>query len=410
LIREREKVVLELVYAEILPAALINSSYEKQKLVRAQIREIVDKDPSPLTSTDRGILFQNVLDEVFGFGPLGQLLRDPTVRNICVNGPSSVYFEREGRFTKSSITFENNKHLRDTIEKIIQPLGLRLDENNPIVRARLPNGSSVTATIPPASMDGTMLTIRCLGSRIFSLGQLAQNGTMSPSMANILKAYAKGRLNVIFSGLEGAGRLVLLNAFSAHVDARERIISIEPEGELRLQHEHWIRMWTGEQDKELSVKIVLAAATEMLPDRIILGDCDGPQALDYLEYLDRGRIGNIAVMTARSARDCIRRLEMKIRLADPNLPADYARELIAENIHVIVQAELLDDGTYRVSEIAEVSGIKHSKVVVTPLVRLKVSERDEKGLYGCDFVATGSQSRFISDLTYCAPTDTIDER
>ena len=220
LIREREKFIIEQLRRELDTSRLTNISEDTQAQVRARIREIVNSDPAPLTMMEKGILLQNVLDEVFGFGPLGPLLRDPSVGDICVNNVNSVYVERHGRLEKTSVVFENDRHLRQTIDKIIQPLGRRLDENSPMVDARLPNGSRVNATIPPVTIDGPTITIRCFGTSIMSLGQLVEKGAMSVQMAEVLKSCVKGRINLIISGGTGSGKTTLLNALSAHINPR----------------------------------------------------------------------------------------------------------------------------------------------------------------------------------------------
>ncbi|HEY9717039.1 MAG TPA: ATPase, T2SS/T4P/T4SS family, partial [Trichormus sp.] len=244
LIREREKLIIDQLRRELDTSRLTNISEDTQAQVRARIREIVNSDPAPLTMMEKGILLQNVLDEVFGFGPLGPLLRDPSVGDICVNGCNNVYVERHGRLEKTNIVFENERHLRQTIDKIIQPLGRRLDDNSPMVDARLPNGSRVNATIPPVTIDGPTITIRCFGTSIMSLGQLVEKGSLSVQMAEVMKSCVKGRINMIISGGTGSGKTTFLNALSAHINPRERIITIEDAAELRLQHEHWVRMET----------------------------------------------------------------------------------------------------------------------------------------------------------------------
>ncbi|HEY9792411.1 MAG TPA: CpaF family protein, partial [Candidatus Obscuribacterales bacterium] len=292
LIREREKLIIDQLRRELDTSRLTQISEDTQAQVRARIREIVNSDPAPLTMMEKGILLQNVLDEIFGFGPLGPLLRDPSIGDICVNGPSNIYVERHGRLEKTTVVFENDRHLRQTIDKIIQPLGRRLDDNSPMVDARLPNGSRVNATIPPVSIDGPTVTIRCFGTTIMSLGQLVEKGAMSLQMAEVLKACVKGRINLIISGGTGSGKTTLLNALSAHINPRERIITIEDAAELRLQHEHWIRMETRppniEGKGQITQRMLVINTLRMRPDRIILGECRGEEAFDMLQAMNTG--------------------------------------------------------------------------------------------------------------------------
>ncbi|MBX9771854.1 MAG: CpaF family protein, partial [Candidatus Obscuribacterales bacterium] len=297
LIREREKVIIDQLRRELDTSRLTQISEDTQAQVRNRIREMVNSDPAPLTMMEKGNLLQNVLDEVFGFGPLGPLLRDPGVGDICVNGPFSVYVERHGKLEKTPIVFENERHLRQTIDKIIQPLGRRLDDSSPMVDARLPNGSRVNATIPPVSIDGPTLTIRCFGTTIMSLGQLVEKGAMSVQMAEVLKATVKGRINTIISGGTGSGKTTLLNALSAHIGHRERIITIEDAAELRLQHDHWVRMETRPPNVEgkgmITQRMLVINALRMRPDRIILGECRGEEAFDMLQAMNTGHGGSM---------------------------------------------------------------------------------------------------------------------
>src|SRR5262249_16443842 len=270
LIREREKVIIDQLRRELDTSRMTQISEDTQAQVRARIREIVNSDPAPLTMMEKGILLQNVLDEVFGFGPLGPLLRDPSIGDICVNGPNNVYVERHGRLEKTAVVFENDRHLRQTIDKIIQPLGRRLDDNSPMVDARLPNGSRVNATIPPVSIDGPTVTIRCFGTNVMSLGQLVEKGSLSVQMAEVLKSCVKGKINLIISGGTGSGKTTLLNALSAHINPRERIITIEDAAELRLQHDHWVRMETRPANTEgkgqITQRMLVINTLRMRPD------------------------------------------------------------------------------------------------------------------------------------------------
>ncbi|MBX9940178.1 MAG: CpaF family protein [Candidatus Obscuribacterales bacterium] len=402
LIREREKFIIEQLRRELDTSRLTNISEDTQAQVRARIREIVNSDPAPLTMMEKGILLQNVLDEVFGFGPLGPLLRDPSVGDICVNSVGSVYVERHGRLEKTSVVFENDRHLRQTIDKIIQPLGRRLDENSPMVDARLPNGSRVNATIPPVTIDGPTITIRCFGTSIMSLGQLCEKGSMSVQMAEVLKACVKGRINMIISGGTGSGKTTLLNALSAHINPRERIITIEDAAELRLQHEHWVRMETRPPNTEgrgqITQRMLVINCLRMRPDRIILGECRGEEAFDMLQAMNTGHSGSMTTIHANNPRDCTKRLENMILMCGMEMPQKAARELIASAIQVIVQIKRLEDGTRRVTEIAEITGMEGDTIAISTMFALEREGRDPRGFFKCRHVGSGLPPKFLEQL------------
>ncbi|HEY9777957.1 MAG TPA: CpaF family protein [Planktothrix sp.] len=402
LIREREKLIIDQLRRELDTSRLTNISEDTQAQVRARIREIVNSDPAPLTMMEKGILLQNVLDEVFGFGPLGPLLRDPSVGDICVNGCNNVYVERHGRLEKTSIVFENERHLRQTIDKIIQPLGRRLDDNSPMVDARLPNGSRVNATIPPVTIDGPTITIRCFGTSIMSLGQLVEKGSLSVQMAEVMKACVKGRINTIISGGTGSGKTTLLNALSAHINPRERIITIEDAAELRLQHEHWVRMETRPANTEgkgqITQRMLVINCLRMRPDRIILGECRGEEAFDMLQAMNTGHGGSMTTIHANTPRDCTKRLENMILMAGVEIPAKAARELISSAIQVIIQIRRLEDGTRRVTEIAEIAGMEGDTIAISTMFHLEREGRDPRGFFKCKHVGSGLPPKFLEQL------------
>lgn len=402
LIREREKVIIDQLRRELDTSRLTNISEDTQAQVRARIREIVNSDPAPLTMMEKGILLQNVLDEVFGFGPLGPLLRDPSVGDICVNNVSMIYVERHGRLEKTNVVFENERHLRQTIDKIIQPLGRRLDDNSPMVDARLPNGSRVNATIPPVTIDGPTITIRCFGTSIMSLGQLCEKGAMSIQMAEVLKACVKGRINAIISGGTGSGKTTLLNALSAHINPRERIITIEDAAELRLQHEHWVRMETRPMNTEgkgqITQRMLVINCLRMRPDRIILGECRGEEAFDMLQAMNTGHGGSMTTIHANSPRDCTKRLENMILMGAAEMPLKAARELIASAVQLIIQIRRLEDGTRRVTELSEITGMEGDTIAISTMFHLEREGRDPRGFFKCKHVGSGLPPKFLEQL------------
>ncbi len=396
LIRERSLAVVETLR---LDCDLKTISAERVEIIRARIGELVDKDEAPLRSQEKGLLLQEVLDEVFGFGPLGPLLRDPSVQRLCVNGPNNVYAERQGKFQKTDVFFENARHLRQTIDKIIQPLGLQLDKNCPSVTAHLPNGSPVEATIPPVSIDGATLSIELLGNKIFSIGQLVEKEVLSREMAELLKAYARARVNITISGPVDSGRLVLLSALSAHIAPSDRLISVEDRVELRLQHEHWVRLQAVPPDSNgqgaVSVRSLLQLAHRMCPDRIVLTQCQGAEGYDFLQSLNEGRSGDITKVTARSPSDCLRRFENMVRHGDPGMPPEFIRDLIANTMQVIVQTERQADGKYKISEIVEMAEFDGNSLRLSTMHRLQRQAPDQEGVVKYTFVDCEEKSRFI---------------
>lgn len=402
LIREREKIIIDQLRRELDTSRLTQISEDTQSQVRARIREMVNADPAPLTMMEKGILLQNVLDEVFGFGPIGPLLRDPSIGDICVNKHDSIYVERHGRLEKTNIVFENEKHLRQTIDKIIQPLGRRLDDNSPMVDARLPNGSRVNATIPPVSIDGPSLTIRCFGTTIMSLGQLVEKGAMSLQMAEVFKACVKARINIIISGGTGSGKTTLLNALSAHINPRERIITIEDAAELRLLHDHWLRMETRppniEGKGQITQRMLVINTLRMRPDRIIMGECRGEEAFDMLQAMNTGHSGSMTTIHANSPRDCTKRLENMILMGGMDMPAKAARELIASAIQLIIQIKRLEDGTRRVTEVAEITGMEGDIIAISTLFHLEREGRDTRGFFKCRHVGSGLPPKFLDQI------------
>jgi pilus assembly protein CpaF len=402
LIREREKFIIDQLRRELDTSRLTNISEDTQAQVRARIREIVNSDPAPLTMMEKGILLQNILDEVFGFGPLGPLLRDPSVGDICVNGVSNIYVERHGRLEKTTVAFENERHIRQTIDKIIQPLGRRLDDNSPMVDARLPNGSRVNATIPPVTIDGPTITIRCFGANAMSLGQLVEKGAMSVQMAEVMKACVKGRINIIISGGTGSGKTTLLNALSSHINPRERIITIEDAAELRLQHDHWVRMETRPANTEgkgqITQRMLIVNTLRMRPDRIIMGECRGEEAFDMLQAMNTGHSGSMTTIHANNPRECTKRLENMILMAGMDMPAKAARELISSAIQLIIQIRRLEDGTRRVTEVAEITGMEGDIIALSSLFHLEREGRDSRGFFKCRHVGSGLPPKFLEQL------------
>ncbi len=370
LIREREKVILALLQKNF--ANIEEITEELQNKVRAEIRELVNKDEAPLTMMEKGVLLQNILDEVFGFGPLGPLLRDPTVGDIFVNAYDQVFVERHGEIIKTGVTFENKAHLRQTIDKITIPMGLRFDESNPIVDARLPNGSRVNATM---SADGPTLTITCFSWVLRNLSDWVEREQMSMPMAKLLKACVQGRVNIAICGPGGSGKSSLLNTLIKFVGEKERIISIQRKAELRIQQENWVKLETkiGNTDGSdgPSYRKLVQAALLMRPDRLVVAEIRGEESFDFLDAMHAGLYGSLCTLNANSAKDCVERLKTMLLMSGQNLDSETAQRLIANSIQLIVFIAKLSDGSRRIAEICEIRGLENSEVKLNTLFKLE---------------------------------------
>ncbi len=335
--------------------------------VNARIRELVDKAAGPFTQAERGQLLEGVRDEVFGFGPLGALLRDPTIEHIFVNGCSKIYVVRLGRKEKSNIGFEDEKHLYSTIEKILQPLKLQLDENNPMVTARMPNGATVEICGPPLSVDGPTMTINPFVSQIFSLGQMVERGMISTELAEVLRQHVKNRANIVISGFGDVSQSLLVSALSAHIDPQERVISVEPLLKLRLMQEHWIRFENSNPEQSVSMRSLVTKALRMRPDRLVLGECRGEEAHELLEACAYGSTRSIMVVNASSTTDCLRQLAKMVSAGDPKMPIEQVRELIVAGTQIVVHMRRVEDGNCRVTEVSELTGVEGDQIVTATL-------------------------------------------
>lgn len=399
LIRERVNAIIPRLTKELNTSSLSHIPEDSQRQVRARIRELVDQDQALLSTAEKGILLQQLLDEVFGFGPLGPLLRDPTGGDICINGTLSVYVKRKGLWDKTTVRFDSNKHLMQTIDKILLPLGLRLDDTHPLVNARLPNGSFVEAACAPVSLDGPSLLIQHFGMlQTQSLESCAARGIISAPMGDLLKSYVKARANIVVSGQAGSGKSRLIDALSRHITAHERVFTIEESSRLRLQQLHWLRLQTRPADdegkNEVTMRMLVSKAIRMCADRIIVGNCNGAEGYEFLQAVNAGISGCLTTVAANSVTSCLRRFETMVRLADPGLPLPYAREMIAEGVNVIVQMRRLDDGSSRVGEIVEVRGMDGDNLKLVTMFKLERVNSEEDVLIW-QHVEVNSQSQFV---------------
>jgi pilus assembly protein CpaF len=356
---------------ERLGSKLTDSALPEEQLhalVRAELQRVIANEQTPLSGDDRRRLTEAVIDEVLGHGPLQPLLDDPTVSEIMVNGHDMVYAERNGRITKTSVTFSSEEHLRRVIERIVSRVGRRIDESSPLVDARLADGSRVNAIIPPLAFGGSSLTIRKFAREPFQVGDLIGFGTLSPEMAELLRACVEARLNIVVSGGTGTGKTTLLNVLSSFIPANERIITIEDAVELQLQQEHVVRLESRPPNIEgngaVTIRDLVRNSLRMRPDRIVVGEVRGGESLDMLQAMNTGHDGSLATVHANTPRDAVARLETLVLMAGMDLPLRAVREQVASAVDVIVQISRLRDGTRRVTHVTEVQGLEGETVTL----------------------------------------------
>ncbi len=373
-----------------------------QQQLLALIQQVIGEQNIPLSSGERDRLANEVLDELFGLGPLEPLLQDDTISDILVNTCTHVYVERKGVLHRTNVTFKDNRHLLQIIDKIVSAVGRRVDESTPMVDARLKDGSRVNAIIPPLAIDGPILSIRRFGSSPLTADNLLHYKALSPPMLETLRAAVQARLNIVISGGTGAGKTTLLNMLSSFISEKERIVTIEDSAELQLRQEHVVRLETRPPNVEgrgaIRQRELVINALRMRPDRIVLGEVRGEEALDMLQAMNTGHDGSITTIHANTPRDGIARLETMCMMGDIRLPEKAIRLQISSAIHIIVQAARMSDGSRRITHISELTG-NYSDVI--SMQDLFVFEKDGLGTNGKvkgRFRATGIMPKFSERL------------
>ena len=352
--------------------------------VRSAVASLVDEQNPKLPESQREPLIDQVLDEVFGLGPLDPLLQDPTVSDILVTTPKLVHIERDGRLTKTAIRFKDNQHLTRIIQKIVGQAGRRIDESSPMVDCRLPDGSRVNAVIPPVAVEGPLLSIRKFSKDPLQAEDLVQRGALSREMLDLLSTAVKDRRNILIVGGTGSGKTTLLNVLSAFIGADERIVTIEDTAELQLRQEHVAKMECRppnlEGEGSIKERQLVINSLRMRPDRIILGEVRGEEALDMLQAMNTGHDGSLATIHANSCADGVHRLEMMVALGSANLSAASIRQQIASAIDLFVQVARLSDGSRKVVEISESGGIgSDGAVALQPVYVFQRTALSESG-------------------------------
>lgn len=384
LVRQPE---FQMIRASVLSALNVSVAVNKSReQVHAEIvgmiDELIARERLRYTAQEQEQIVAEILNDMFGVGPIEPLLADETITDILVNGPDHIYVERHGRLELAPQKFRDNAHVINVAQRIAASIGRRVDEASPMVDARLPDGSRVNVVLPPLAIDGACIAIRKFAKRNLTLSRMAQQGNLSPAMARLMEIAAACRLNVVISGGTGSGKTTLLNALSHHIDARERILTIEDAAELQLQQPHVVRLETRPDNAEgvghISQRDLVRNALRMRPDRIILGETRGYEAFDVLQAMNTGHDGSMTTIHANSPRDALTRLESMVMMSQGSLPLLSIRHQIASAVNLIVQIERMRDGVRRVTSITEITGMEGEVIITQDLFRFQFNP----GAYG----------------------------
>jgi len=370
--------------------------------VRAAVSKLVEEEKTPLSIVEKDRIIGEVIDEVFGLGPLEPLLADPTISDILVTTPKLVHIERAGKIYKTPVQFKDDAHLMRIIEKVVARVGRRVDESSPLVDARLPDGSRVNAAIPPVAVDGPLLSIRRFGRDRLKGEDLVRNLTLTEGMLTLLQACIRARLNIVVSGGTGAGKTTLLNALSSFIPEEERIVTIEDAAELKLNQEHVARMETRPPNIEgngaIRIRQLVINALRMRPDRIIVGEVRGDEAIDMLQAMNTGHDGSLTTIHANSPRDAVSRLEVMVGMANANMGVRSIRQQISSAVNLFVQIARFSDGTRRVVALTECVGMEGDLVTMQDIFVFERTGLTEQGRVTGRFRATGIRPKFYERL------------
>ena len=346
---------------------------QRKQAIEQLLEQVYVQTKVMLPVSMKSQIFREIMDDLLGFGPIQTLLDDPRVTEIMVNGPKRVFVEKNGKLERANVTFQNDEHVKRIIEKIVLPLGRRIDRDNPTVDARLPDGSRVNAIIPPVAIDGPTITIRKFAKERLGVPDLIQFDSITETMAKFLEACVRAHLNIVISGGTGSGKTTLLNILSGFIPEEERIVTIEDAAELQLQQEHVVRLETKSANVDgvggVSIRDLVRNSLRMRPDRIVVGECRGGEALDMLQAMNTGHDGSLTTLHANTPRDAIARLETLTLMSGMDLPIRTIREQIASAVDVIVQQSRLTDGSRKITYITEVAGMEGETVVMTDIFK-----------------------------------------
>ena len=386
---------------DLAALATLNREQLRQE-VRRVADELCQRSSSLLNRPERERVVNEVLDETFGLGPLEPLMSDPTITDILINGHDTVYVERNGQLERAPVAFADAQHLLHIVQRIVGQAGRRVDETSPMVDSRLPDGSRINAIIPPLALDGALVSIRRFGVKPIQAADLIANKSLTAEMLEFLGACVRARLNILVSGGTGSGKTTLLNALSAYIPAEERVISIEDAAELRLQQRHVGRLETRPSNAEgvgqVTTRDLVRNALRMRPDRIIIGECRGPEALDMLQAMNTGHEGSLTTVHANDTRDALARLEIMVGMAGFDLPIWVIRRQIASAIHIVVQVSRLLGGARKVVKISEIAGQEGENVVMHDLFCFKQTGVDDRRKAQGYFHTTGIRPNCLERL------------
>ena len=382
-----------------------NNTSMDSDLLRSKIEdcfnEVLEDENILYNHSDRTQMFEWVIEDIIGYGPIEPLLKDPEITEIMVNGYDKVFVERFGLIERTSAKFESDAHLMQVIDRIVSPIGRRVDETSPMVDARLPNGYRVNATVPPLSMDGPILTVRKFRADPFTVQDLIANGTITVALANFLKGCVEARINLVVSGGTGSGKTTFLNVLSSFIPERERVITIEDTTELQLRQVHVVRLEKRppniEGKGEITIRQLVINALRMRPDRIVVGECRSGEALDMLQAMNTGHDGSMTTVHSNSPRDTLRRIETMVLMAGMELPLKAIREQVANSIELVVHQERVQDGTRKVVKVSEVQGMESDTIVMQDLFFFDQTGI-KNGVVQGSLKATGLRPQFLQKL------------
>jgi pilus assembly protein CpaF len=387
--------------AELEPTLDLSRTEELRAIIEEKFDAVLAEDHIVLSRLERQRLFEQIVAEILGYGPLEPLLRDDTITEIMVNGPKKIYIERNGKIERTNVVFEDDEHLMRIIERIVAPLGRRVDESMPYVDARLPDGSRVNIVIPPISLIGPVVTIRKFYRTPLTVEDLIRLGSATPEVMEFLKACVQAKINIVVSGGTGSGKTTLLNILSGFIPEGERIITIENAAELQLRQEHVVTLETRppniEGKGEITMRDLVINALRMRPDRIIVGECRGGEAFDMLQAMNTGHEGSMTTIHANSPRDALARLENMVLMAGTDLPHRAIREQIAMAIDLIVQTARMRDGSRKIVSLTEIQGLEGEVITTTELFKFEHYGMEGGKIVG-RLVPTGIRPRFIDRL------------
>ena len=387
--------------ADLDPTMDVTQTAEVRRTIEEMYNNILAEDHIVLSRTERQRLFEQIVAEILGYGPLQPFLADPTITEVMVNGAKNIYVEREGKIERTNATFESDEHLMRIIERIVAPLGRRIDESAPYVDARLPDGSRVNAVIPPISLVGPVLTIRKFFKIPLTVDKLIELGTISAQAVELLKACVIAKLSIVVSGGTGTGKTTFLNILSGHIPNTERIITIENAAELQLRQEHVVTLESRPPNIEgrgmITIRDLVINSLRMRPDRIIVGECRGPEAFDMLQAMNTGHEGSMSTVHANSPREAMARLENMILMAGMELPHRAIREQISSALDLVVQLERMRDGSRKCVAITEVQGMEGDVITMSDIFKFELAGYENGRAIGA-LRSTGLRPRFMNKI------------